>query len=82
MGYKPGLALFPVAGEELIEPAPRDVVGRRDLGDAAALHEHGVDDVASQIHAHTSSSWCPLCLATCVRDVLKSDTSVPTPLWK
>src|SRR5438477_9096266 len=55
--------------------------------DTASLHQNCIDDVSSEIHAHTPS-WCPLCLATGVRDLLKPDTLGhpprpygPVPLW-
>jgi hypothetical protein len=71
------VTVFAVAGDQLIEPAAGDVVCFAHLLDALALDEHGVDNIASQIHAH--SPWsCPLCLATGIRDLLKPDTPSPT----
>jgi hypothetical protein len=46
-----------------------------DLLDGFAFDQHGVDDIASQIHAHGPPWSCPLCLATGIRDLLKPDTS-------
>ena len=72
------VAQLPVTSDQLIQPAAGDVVGFADVVDAAALDQHGVDDIASQIHAHGPPWSCPLCLATRIRDLLKPDTATST----
>ena len=74
LGLEALLALGPVTGQQLVQPTAGHPVGGSDLRHAATLHQDCIDDVASEIHAHTSMV-CPLCLATGVRDVLNSDTT-------
>ena len=73
-GPEPVVAELAVAADQLIQPAAGNVVGFAHVGDAAPLDQHRVDDIASQIHAHSPSCSCPACLATGVRDLMKPDT--------
>ena len=72
---QPLFAPLAVAGHQLVQPGLGHPVGLGHLSHRAALEHYRVYDVASEFHAHTSSCWCPRCLATCVRYVLEPDTT-------
>jgi len=52
-GSKGGVALGPVAGEELEQPGLRDAVGGGDIADGTVLDHHGGDQQSVQCHART-----------------------------
>lgn len=66
-----------VAGYELVDPGSGDAVGGGDFGGATAFDDDRGDDETGFGHPPRLKD-CPLCLATCVRDVLRHDTIVST----
>ena len=59
-GLEGGLALGPVAGEELEEPGLRDAVLGGDVADGSVLDHHGGDQQSVQCHARTLEPGQPL----------------------